>query len=59
MSLLHDSIQNKKFDTRMLEKNLTRGAATDKEYKSYIESLPDDSENADYASLDDLEAQKK
>lgn len=59
MSLLHDSIQSKKFDTRMLEKNLVRGNATDKEYKSHVESLPDDSENADFSSLDDLEAQKK
>ncbi len=43
----------------MLEKNLTRGAATDKDHKSYIESLPDDSENAAFSSLDELEAQKK
>ena len=59
MSLLHESIQDKKFDTRMIEKNLNRGQATDKDLKTHIEALPDDTENALYTSLDDLEAQKK
>ena len=59
MSLLHESIQNKKFDTRMVEKNLNRGSVTDKEVKSFVETLPDDTENAAFTSLDELEAQKK
>ena len=59
MSLLHDSIENKKFDTRMVEKNLNRGATSDKDLKAHVEALPDDAENAIYINLDELEAQKK
>ena len=59
MSLLHDSINNKKFDVRMLEKNLVRGSVTDKEAKAHMDSLPDDAENASYINLDEIEEQKK
>ena len=59
MSLLHDSIINKKFDVRMLDKNLVRGVITDKEVKAQIEQLPDDSENAVFVSLDEVAEQKK
>jgi hypothetical protein len=57
MSLLHDSINEKKFDTRMLEKNLVRNVVTDKEAKAKVEALPDDAENAEYISLDELDEQ--
>ena len=59
MSLLHESILDKKFDTRMIERNLNRGQATDKELKAHIEAMPDDSENSIFISLEELEAQKK
>jgi hypothetical protein len=59
MSLLHDSINNKKFDVRMLEKNLVRGVVSDKDVKAQVEQLPDDSENAAYISLDEIAEQKK
>lgn len=55
MSLLHDSIQEKKFDTRMLDKNLVRNVVTDKDVKSYVEQLPDDAHNADYQSIEELD----
>jgi hypothetical protein len=55
MSLLHDSIQEKKFDVRMLDKNLVRNVITDKEVKTHFEQLPDDSENADFVSIQDLD----
>ena len=57
MSLLHEAIQEKKFDTRMVEKNLVRNVVTDKDYRAQIEALPDDAENSHYINLDDLEAQ--
>jgi nitrogen regulatory protein PII len=57
MSLLHESIQNKKFDTRMLEKNLVRNVVSDKEVKTFVEQLPDDAENAAFISLDEIEQQ--
>jgi hypothetical protein len=58
MSLLHEAILDKKFDTRMLEKNLVRNVVTDKEVKAKLESLPDDGENAIYINLDDVAEQK-
>jgi hypothetical protein len=59
MSLLHDSINSKKFDVRMLDKNLTRNVVTDKEVKAHVEQLPDDAENAEYSSVEDIAEQKK
>lgn len=55
MSLLHDSIQEKKFDVRMLDKNLVRNVVADKEVKAHLEQLPDDSENALYISIEELD----
>jgi len=54
MSLLHDSIHEKKFDVRMLDKNLVRNVITDKEVKTHFEQLPDDAENADYINIEEL-----
>ena len=59
MSLLHEAIDQKKFDVRMLEKNLVRNVVTDKEVKSFIDQLPDDAENAALISLDEIAEQKK
>ena len=59
MSILHDAINSKKFDVRMLDKNLTRNVVTDKEAKAVIEALADDADNAEYVSLDDISEQKK
>lgn len=59
MSLLHDAIVSKKFDVRMLDKNLTRNVVTDKEAKAVLDSLPDDADNAEFVSLDDIAEQKK
>jgi hypothetical protein len=55
MSLLHDGITDKKFDVRMLEKNLTRGVVSDAEVKKFVDQLPDDAENAAFVSLEDIE----
>ena len=59
MSLLHDSIISKRFDVRMLEKNLVRNVVTDKEVKAHLENLEDDTENAEFVSLDVISEQKK
>ncbi len=59
MSLLHEAISDKKFDVRMLEKNLVRNVVTDKDVKSFVERLPDDAENAEFISLDEIAEQKK
>jgi hypothetical protein len=58
MSLLHEAIQDKKLDIRMLDKNLVRNVVSDKEVKQAIASMPDDAENASYISLDEIAEQK-
>lgn len=55
MSLLNDSIQGKKFDVRMVDKNLVRNVITDKDLKTHLEKLPDDSENATFVSIDEID----
>ena len=55
MSLLHDAIQEKKFDVRMLDKNLVRNVVNDKDVKAHLEQLPDDAHNADYSSIEELD----
>jgi hypothetical protein len=59
MSLLHEAIDQKKFDVRMLEKNLVRNVVSEKEVKSFVDQLPDDAENAALISLDEIAEQKK
>ena len=58
MSLLHEAIIEKKFDTRMVEKNLVRNVVVDKDYKAHVEALPDDAENAVFINLDEIEQSK-
>ena len=58
MSLLHDSIQEKKFDVRMLDKNLVRNVVSDKEVKTHLEQLPDDAENAVFTTVEEIEHAK-
>ncbi len=56
MSLLHESIDKKKFDTRVLDKNLVRAVITDAEYKQFVAKLPDDAENVQYVGIEEIEA---
>jgi hypothetical protein len=57
MSLLHEAIHEKKFDVRMLEKNLVRNVVTDKDVKVMVDQLPDDSANAEFITLDQISEQ--
>ena len=54
MTLLHDAIEAKKFDTRVLECNLTRGVITDAEVKKAVQSLPDDAGAAEFVSIESM-----
>lgn len=54
MTLLYNSIDNKKFDTRIIERNLERGSITPKEAEKQAKDLPDDSDNASWVSTEDL-----
>lgn len=55
MALLQESLQEKKFDTRLIDRHLTRGVVAEKDYQAAIQSLPDDSEAADYVSIEVLD----
>ncbi len=54
MTLLHESVDSKKFDTRLIERNLARGAVAQDDVEKFIKKLPDDAENAEYVSIETL-----
>jgi hypothetical protein len=54
MPLLHDSVDSKKLDTRMVERNLSRGVIAPKEVEDALKKLPDDAENAEYVEIASL-----
>lgn len=41
-------------DTRLIERNVTKGLLSHEEVQSYTQQLPDESENADWISVDEL-----
>jgi len=54
MTLLHDAVEAKKFDTRVLERNLTRGVITDAEVKKAVQALPDDAAAGEFVNIESL-----
>lgn len=52
MTLLHDAVEAKKLDTRMVERNISRGVIAAKDQDTALKALPDDSANAEYVSLE-------
>ncbi len=52
MTLLHEAVEQKKFDIRMLDRNLVRGLVSDDEAKVNLASLPDDADLADYIAIE-------
>ncbi len=54
MALLKESVESKKLDTRLIERNLTRGILIQSELEEAVESLPDDSDSAEWVSIDSL-----
>lgn len=59
MALLHESIVDKKFDVRMMDRNLQRAQLSPTEVEKFLKDLPDDSGNLEFVSQDDLEFQEK
>ena len=59
MALLHESIVDKKFDTRMIERNTQRGQLSPAELEKFLKDLPDESGNIEFVSQEDLEFQEK
>ncbi|MFN7684702.1 MAG: hypothetical protein ACK5QT_04735 [Oligoflexia bacterium] len=58
MPLLHDSVNDKKFDVRMMERNVLRGQMSQEEIEKFLKTLPDDSAHAATVSESDLEKQE-
>ncbi len=54
MTLLHDASVQKKFDSRLIERAVSRGTLKQEEVEKNAKELPDDSANADFVSLDTL-----
>jgi hypothetical protein len=54
MALLNESVNEKKWDVRMIERNLARGVVTSEELAQAVAALPDDAECADWVSLESL-----
>lgn len=54
MTLLHEAVDFKKLDTRVVERNVDRGVLNPKELEKSLKDLPDDSENAEYISIEAL-----
>ena len=59
MTLLFDAVEAKKFDSRVVERNIQRGHISVEDYKKQVEVLQDDAENSLIVSLDDLQKQGK
>lgn len=56
MTLLHEAVETKKMDVRMVERNITRGVLSREDFDKATSKLPDDSENAEWTSTETLAA---
>jgi hypothetical protein len=45
--------ENKKFDKRTIEKNLREGVVSAEEWKKFLGSLPDVSDNVDFVTIEE------
>ncbi len=56
MALLHEAFESKKFDVRVVERNVQRGLVSAEDAAKALAALPDDSENAEYVNVEILAA---
>ena len=54
MALLSEAYKEKKFDTRIKERGLSKGQVTKEEINKHHQQLTDDAENADFTNLETL-----
>jgi hypothetical protein len=54
MALLHESVEFKMLDVRLIERNVARGVLTQDQVAKAQEQLPDDADNAEWVSIDSL-----
>jgi hypothetical protein len=56
MTLLNDAMNEKKLDTRVIERNVSRGVIRAEDVQKSMKDLPDDGANAEFVSIDELAA---
>ena len=54
MTLLHEAVDSKKMDVRLIERNIARGVVSAEEVAKASNALPDDAENAEYISIESI-----
>jgi hypothetical protein len=54
MTLLHEAVDAKKMDVRLVERNMLRGVLTQDDVEKNLKKLPDDAANAEYISIESL-----
>lgn len=54
MTLLHEAVDAKKFDVRMVERNVTRGVVSSEDAAKISKQLPDDADNGEWVSLESI-----
>ena len=52
--LLHKAVESKKFDVRVVDRNIERGLVRAEDADKVTKSLPDDAANAEWVRVDDL-----
>ncbi len=52
--LLHEANIDKRFDTRVIERNINRNLVQADDYNKSVQMLEDDAENADYIAIDEF-----
>jgi hypothetical protein len=54
MTLLHEAVDAKKLDVRLVERNINRGVISAEDVDKLVKKLPDDADNADSISIESL-----
>ncbi len=54
MTLLFDATEAKKYDSRVIERNVQRGTTKAEDFEKVLKDLPDDFENAEIVDIDAL-----
>ena len=54
MGILKEAVESKKFDIRVMERNIERGLISPTEAEKFVKDLPDDSGNADWLNVEEL-----
>ena len=54
MTLLHEAVDSKKLDVRVVERNIERGVVRPQDADQALKNLQDDADNAMYVSIDEI-----